>query len=294
MTYTYTIFYVFFYKYTMNLLYNIKIININHSCNLEFLGNKYWTFKLKNTKIEIQNIFKIEYSIIIPAYNEEKRIVNTLKEIDKYLNNKNYTYEIIIVDDWSKDNTIKTIQKLNIKNLEILKNIKNKWKWYSVKKGILKAQWKYILYTDADNSTPIEELDKLNKYIKQYDIIIWSRYLNTSKISIKQSFFRQKIWKIWNLIIKYILIGWIEDTQCWFKLFKHNVAKKVFSMQKINGFGFDMEILLISKLTWLKIKEVPVNWHNSLPSRLRPIKDSFKTLLELIFIKINYWFDWYK
>lgn len=259
-----------------------------------FLWNKYWTFKIKNNSFKEKNNFDIKYSIIIPAYNEENRITETLKKISIFFSNKKHRYEILVIDDWSIDNTIKVLKKIHIDNLKILKNKKNKWKWYSVKHWILKAKWKYILFTDADNSTPIQELKKLEKYIDDFDIVIWSRYCENARVKIKQTKLRQKIWRIWNKIIQYFLLDWIADTQCWFKLFKHNVAKKLFSLQKINWFWFDMEILLAWKSMWYKIKEVPVDWYNSEFSRVRPIRDSFKTLMELVFIKINYWFDWYK
>jgi len=259
-----------------------------------FLWNKYWTFSLKNiTNIEKQN-FHIKYSVIIPAYNENERIWNTLKQITKYFQKWNTTYEIILVDDGSIDSTVEFVRSLWIHNLLIVENRKNKWKWYSVKQGVLASQWKYILFTDADNSTPIEELENLKMYIEDYPIVIWSRYCNNAKVQIEQSWFRKKIWRIWNKIIQYFLLEWIADTQCWFKLFQYNVAKKVFWLQKINGFWFDMEILLAGKSMWYAIKEVPVSWYNSELSRVRPIRDSLKTFCELIFIKINYWFDWYK
>ncbi len=287
----------FMYIFTILLwIYYIisKLITSIIVVTWNFLWNKYWTFKIKNNVFVNKKDFKIKYSIIIPAFNEEKRLPDTLKKVDKYFKNKKFNYEIIVIDDGSSDNTIPKTKKLKLKNLEILKNKKNKWKWYSVKKWVLNANWKYILFTDADNSTPIEELDNLKKYIKNYDIVIWSRYCKNSNIKIKQNKLRQKIWKIWNLIIKYFLIDWINDTQCWFKLFKHNVAKRVFQVQKINGFWFDMEILLAWKSMWFKIKEVPISWYNSNFSRVRPIRDSIKTFFELLFIKINYWFDWYK
>lgn len=259
-----------------------------------FLWNKYWTFKTKNIIYEDKRDFLIKYSIIIPAYNEEKRLPDTLKKINLFFKEKNETYEILVIDDWSIDNTIKTIKNLSIKNLKVLENIKNRWKWYSVKHWVKEANWQYILFTDADNSTPIYELDKLERYINNFDIVIWSRYCENSNIKIKQSKLRQKIWRIWNKIIQLFLIDWIKDTQCWFKLFKHNVAKKIFSLQKIDWFWFDMEILLAGKSMWYGIKEVAVEWYNSDFSRVRPIRDALKTLMELIFIKINYWFDWYK
>jgi dolichyl-phosphate beta-glucosyltransferase len=288
---------LFMYIFTISLwIYYIlsKLLTSAIVVIWNFLWNKYWTFKIKKSKYKEKKEFNLLYSIIIPAYNEEKRILDTLSKVDKFLGKKDFKYEIIVVDDWSKDNTVKIVKNSRIKNLEIIKNKKNYWKWYSVRNGILSAKWKYILFTDADNSTPIEELDNLKKYIEKFDIVIWSRYCKDAKVKIKQWELRQKIWKIWNLIIRYFLLDSISDTQCWFKLFKHNVAKKIFPLQKINWFWFDMEILLAWKSMWFKIKEVPVSWYNSSFSRVRPIRDSLKTFIELLFIKVNYWFDWYK
>ena len=259
-----------------------------------FLWNKYWTFSIKQNKYNEKNNFSIKYSIIIPAYNEEKRLATTLKKINIFLENKKDKFEIIVINDGSTDKTTQIIKKLKIKNLKIFNNKTNKWKGYSVKKWILLAKWKLILFTDADNSTPIEELSKLEKFINSFDIVIWSRYCKKSRIKVKQWYIRQKIGRLWNKVIQILLLDWINDTQCWFKLFKHNAAKNLFSLQKINWFWFDMEILLAGKSMWYKIKEVPIDWYHSQFSKVRPVKDYLKTLLELIFIKINYWFDWYK
>lgn len=261
-----------------------------------FLWNKYWTFKSK-MKLDItqKDDFDIFLSVIIPAYNEEKRIIDTLNKVIKYLSNKDYNYEIIIINDWSKDKTNDIINKsFNDDRIKTISYNNNMWKWYAVKQWMLAGTWKYLLFMDADNSTPIEELDKLLYYKDEYDVIIWSRYMKNSNIIIKQSKFRIAISRVWNFIISLFLIDWITDTQCGFKLFQHNVAKNIFKFQKINWFWFDMEILFIAWIQWIKIKEVPVNWLNDFNSKLSPLKHSVKTLLELVYIKLNYFFDWYK
>lgn len=258
--------------------------------------NKFWTFAIKEDIKKIINNFNydIKYSIVVPAYNEEKRIENTLKEINNFFVDKNEKYEIIVVDDWSKDNTIKVVENIWF-DVKIIKWVKNRWKWYAVKKWILESLWEYVLYTDADNSTPIQEFDKLlNEVSSDYDIAIWSRYLKDSKLEKKQPFYRIIISRLWNFLIKNILIWWFKDTQCWFKMFKNHVAKDIFSKQKTLWFGFDMEILLVSKTIGYSIKEVPVIWIDSPDSRVNPVKDMFKTLKELIIIKFNHLIDWYK
>ncbi len=262
-----------------------------------FLWNKYWTFK-NNSNILIQEKkdFDTYISIIIPAYNEEKRILITINKIVWYLTKEKYIYEIIIVNDWSIDDTEKIIYDLISKNnnIKLISYKTNTWKWYAVKCWMMNWIGKYLLFLDADNSTPIEELKKLIQYVDDYDIVIWSRYLDKSNIIIKQSKLRFFISRIWNFLISAFLIDWILDTQCWFKLFKHNVAKHICKFQKVKWFWFDMELLFIANLLWYKIKETPVNWINDTKSKFSPIKHSIKTFFELIYIKLNYFFDWYK
>ncbi len=233
--------------------------------------------------------YKYEFSIVIPVYNEKNRILKTLNSIYEYFQNENF--EIVIVDDGSNDNTASFIKnkKENIgENIKIISYQPNKGKGYAVKKGIEKAQGKFILFTDADNSTPIEEFKKLLTALKNNnDIAIGSRYLPNSDIKIKQSMSRILIGRLGNLLIQLLLVKKIKDTQCGFKLFKNEVAKNIFKKQTINRWGFDMEILTIAQRLNYKIVEVPISWLNSSDSRLRPIRDTIKTFLELIKIKLN-------
>lgn len=261
-----------------------------------YTANKIWTFRQINNEIiikEPKQKYDLKYSIIVPAYNEEKRIINTLKRALDFFNEKKESYEIIVVNDWSSDNTVKIVSEFD-KKIKIVENGKNMWKWYSIKNWVFHASWEYILFIDADNSTPIENFLKLEKYIDKYDVVIGSRHLSESEIWKKQPIYRRIVWRLWNKLIQFVLLKWIKDTQCGFKLFKHNAANNIFPFQKINRFGFDMEILFISKIKWYSIKEVAVSWFNDEWSRLHPVKDSLKTLYELLYIKLNYWFDWYK
>jgi dolichyl-phosphate beta-glucosyltransferase len=136
----------------------------------------------------------VEVSIILPAYNEEKRIGETLEGILEYLKKRKFTYEIIVVDDGSKDNTIKVVKKFKDDNIKVLKNDPNRGKGYSVKRGILEAKYPLVLFSDSDLATPIEELDKFLEYIDEgYDIVIASRLMKGSNIVIKQPFYRVMI-----------------------------------------------------------------------------------------------------
>lgn len=261
-----------------------------------YFWNKMWTFNKERSEIEIKPFkthFDIKYSIIVPAYNEEKRIIETLKKTQDYFDKKWDKYEIIVVNDGSKDNTIWIVLKFS-KNIRIVENAQNMWKGFSIKNWVYHAVWEYILFIDADNSTPIENFSKLEKYLDKYDVIIGSRYMKESEIGKKQPWYRRMVGRLGNKLINLILMKGIKDTQCGFKLFKYNSAVNIFPFQKINRFWFDMEILFISKIKGYTIKEVAISWFNDEWSRLHPIKDSLKTLWELLYIKINHIFDWYK
>ena len=211
----------------------------------------------------------MKLSVIIPAYNEEKRIAKTLEEVREYL--KNFDGELIVVDDGSTDGTSA------FSNISYPKNM---GKGYAVKKGVERASGDLILFMDADNATPIREVEKLLKF--DSDIVIGSRYLHDSKIEKKQPLSRIMIGRLGNWVIRLLVLDGIKDTQCGFKLFKKNVAKELFSELQTHRFGFDIEILGRAQKKGLTITEVPITWLHNDNSRVRPIRDAFKTLADLI------------
>jgi dolichyl-phosphate beta-glucosyltransferase len=228
--------------------------------------------------------------VVVPAYNEEHRITHTLLKIGEFLKNKKIDAEVIVIDDGSTDKTSQVVksQKSKIPNLTLITLEKNLGKGNAIKTGIMKASGELVLMIDADNSTPIDEYTKLRASLTdEYDIVIGSRYLKDSYVQIRQPFYRIAIGRLGNMLISMFLVKGIKDTQCGFKLFRNAAAKQIFSRQKIKRWGFDMEALVIAKLLHYKTKEVPVSWFNSVETRLRPIHDTFGTLMELIHIKIN-------
>jgi dolichyl-phosphate beta-glucosyltransferase len=234
------------------------------------------------------NFKKMEISIVIPAYNEEKRIGKTLKKVYEYFKEKKIEFEIIVVDDGSNDKTVEIVEKFSFdkKEIRILKHEKNMGKGAAVKTGILNAKGELILFTDADLSTPIEEFEKLKKEIENgYDIAIGSRGLKDSKIVIPQPFYRRIIGKIFPFLVRLIVINDFKDTQCGFKLFKKEAGKKIFSQLKTDGFAFDVEVLARGKKENFKIAEVPVVWINSPYSSVKIFKDSFKMFISLLKIR---------
>lgn len=258
-----------------------------------FLGNKFWTFIAFQNNPDVPETFEYDLSIVIPAYNEENRIKNTLLAVHDYIENEKLNAEIIIISDGSSDNTCEVIKNYQqkIPHLNLIALEKNAGKGFAVRKGIEASRGKYILFTDADNSTPIEEYKKLKKFLEENDaqIAIGSRYLKGSDVKIKQPTYRIFIGRAGNILIRTFLIDGLRDTQCGFKLFTHEAAKNIFSFQKVKRFGFDMEALVVANNLGYKIVEVPVSWFNSAESRVRPFKDALITLKDLVYIKINLW-----
>ncbi len=217
-------------------------------------------------------------SIVIPAYNEEERIVKTLKRIVEYADRHIRDYEIIVVDDGSEDNTALVVKKQKIK---LISYKKNRGKGYAVKQGVLKSKGDYILITDSDLATPIEEYNKLKQFIKEYEIVVGSRTLR-----VKQTWLRIFLGVVFSFIVRLLFHLGIRDTQCGFKLFRKEPAKRIFSMLKTNGFAFDVEALLLAKRIGYKIKEVPVKWTNKKGSKVR-LGHSLKMFMELLRLKFS-------
>jgi dolichyl-phosphate beta-glucosyltransferase len=229
-------------------------------------------------------------SIVIPAYNEENRIGTSLTKIHSFLKKQNYDFEIIIIDDGSKDKTLNLLSKYsqNIHNLIVLRNGRNQGKGFSVKKGVLKSKGDIILFTDADLSTPIEETDKLIGWIKNgYQIAIGSRALPESQVEMHQRWYRELMGKTFNKIIRVILNLNYHDTQCGFKCFKRDAALEVFQSSKVCRFSFDVELLFIAKKQDIRVKEVPVRWYNSPESKLKIVRDSSKMLWDILKLRFN-------
>ncbi len=227
----------------------------------------------------------MKLSIIIPAYNEEKRIISSLNKIYNYLNKKQIDYEVVIVNDGSRDNTVDVIKKIKNNKTTIINNKINKGKGHAVKTGMLNAKGDLLLFTDSDLSTPIEELDKLMRYIDNYDIVIGSRSLQASDVKKKQAFYKVWLGRLGNKAIQLLAVPGIKDTQCGFKLYKRKCLN-IFKKQTINRWGFDFEILFLARKLGYKIKEVPVVWVNAEGSKVKAL-DYPKTFLELLKIRWN-------
>jgi len=223
-------------------------------------------------------------SILVPAYNEEKRLPSTLKKWQKFLvarNNLNYEIsEIIIIDDGSKDKTIFIAQSFEkVLPIEIIRIEKNKGKGNAIKSGVKKATRDLIFIYDADAAVPPEEIEKFLAQIEKYDIVIGSRTLEESKT--KMSSTRRFIGLCFHIFC-YPLLPKIKDASCGAKLFKTKFAKQIFELQKINRFAFDIEILWLAKKMNYKIKEVGVTWQEISGSKVNIFKDSLEMFFSVL------------
>lgn len=231
----------------------------------------------------------IYLSIIIPAYNEQARLAITLSKINSYCDLQDYHYEVIVVDDGSIDNTVEVaLTSLLNKTgrLRVLKNHENRGKGHSVKKGIMESSGDYVLFSDADLSTPIEEMKKLFSALNEkYDIAIGSRSITGAQIKVHQPFYREYMGKFFNKLVQVFALKGIIDTQCGFKLFKGNVARDIAARMQIDGFAFDVEMLYLARLRGSRIKETPITWINSPQSKVDPIRDSLSMFLDVLSIK---------
>lgn len=208
----------------------------------------------------------MELSIIIPAYNEAERIGKTLKSFDWFLRQKSWHYEMLVVDDGSTDNTIACVEhlKAEVKNLHVLPSETNLGKGHAVGLGMLSANGEVRVFSDADGSTPIEELDKLLAPLqnKEADVSIGSRYLENSEIDIPQPLFRRAWSRLANRVVQNILLPGIVDPHCGFKAFTSAAAEHVFAHCRVNEWSFDLEVLALARKEKLRIAEVPVTWMN--------------------------------
>jgi dolichyl-phosphate beta-glucosyltransferase len=230
------------------------------------------------------------FSIVIPAYNEEKRINGSLSDACAYVNDFGMECEIIVVDDGSSDGTARIVEHIAkaVRNVRLVRYEKNKGKGHALRTGVLETKGDFVLVMDADLSTPMDELRKLLPYLSGggFDIAIGSRALALSDIIKKQPWWRRGMGKTFNKLVKTLVIGGFSDTQCGFKLFKGEIARNLFGEAKIDRFAYDVEILALAKKKKYRIKEVPIRWINSPESRVDPVKDSLQMLADLIRIKI--------
>jgi glycosyltransferase involved in cell wall biosynthesis len=231
----------------------------------------------------------VKVSFVIPAFNEATRILDTLRRIAEYRKHLPYATEILVVDDGSTDETADIVERMEHPGLRLIRNRTNRGKGYSVKCGVLAATGDYVLFSDADLSTPIEEMaNLLTAAVKENaDVVVGSRGLDNRYIEKHQSLVRESGGRLFNLMARMLLGMNIRDTQCGFKLFKRTRVQSAFQKQTTDGFGFDPELLFVMSLEGLKILEVPVRWSHAEGSKIRFFRDGVRMFTDLLRIRWN-------
>ncbi|HET8564398.1 MAG TPA: dolichyl-phosphate beta-glucosyltransferase [Candidatus Binatia bacterium] len=234
----------------------------------------------------------IYLSVVIPAYNEAERIPRTLRRLREYLAAASFGYEILVVVDGTTDSTLDVLEKMSgeIPHLKILNRAVNRGKGQSVKEGMLKAAGRVRLFCDADNSTDIAHFDKMKPLLDEgYDLVIGSRDAKDvpdAKQAVPQPRYKRLLGQAGNLFVQFVAVRGIWDTQCGFKAFRSDAAKKIFSRTMIDGWGFDIEVLALARELKYKIGIIPVHWINDPRSHLL-LTDYFRVLRETIRVRYN-------
>ncbi len=240
-------------------------------------------------------------SIVIPAYNEERRLSGSLEKVLAFLQSRDYPAEVIVVDDGSTDNTVGLVEGFMTRYpfVSIIKN-DHRGKGYAVRTGMLAAQGTYVLFSDADLATPIDEVDKLLAFLEDgYDIAIGSREgLGAQRIN--EPGYRHLMGRVFNLLVRLVAVGGFQDTQCGFKCFRHEVAQDLFQRVQLYGAeaglakggmvtGFDVEVLFLALKRGYKVKEVPVQWYYVATTNVSPLLDSVRMFTDVLRVRLNYW-----
>ena len=231
-----------------------------------------------------------DLSIVIPAFNEELRLPQTLESVAAYIKSRGRTVEVLVVDDGSRDGTAAVAESFRgkIPALRVVRNGINRGKGYSVRRGVQEARGRVVLFTDADLSAPIEEADKLVDALQQFDVAIGSRAVDRSLITVHESRFREFAGTIFNKIVRLILRLPFVDTQCGFKAFNRERCRIIFEQQRIEHFGFDPELLYLARHHGLPAVEIPVRWGHSPATKVSMLRDSVGMFLDVFKIRWNF------
>ena len=229
-----------------------------------------------------------DVTIVIPAYNEQARIGTTLVHTLDHLERHHPRGEVLVVDDGSRDETALIAEQIGRGRVRVLKQPRNLGKGAAVRRGMLEARGAYVLFMDADMSTPIEELEKLLAIAEQgFDVVIGSRGLPDSDIRQRQPSLRELMGRGFNVIVRGLVFGGIRDTQCGFKLFRRAAARAIFGELTLDGFAFDVEALMLARKLGYKIREVPVTWYHAPNSKVSPLTDSTRMFADVVRLRLR-------
>jgi dolichyl-phosphate beta-glucosyltransferase len=228
-------------------------------------------------------------SIVIPVFNESSRIADSLSKVREFLGKTSLSFEILVVNDGSTDGTAEIVRRFEREGVRLIHHAENRGKGHSVRSGVLEAFGTYVLFTDADLSTPIDELRKMYDIAERdhADIVIGSRAIDRRYIERHQPRFREIGGIVFNRLVRIGLRLKLHDTQCGFKLFHRGRTRSIFEKQTIDGFGFDPEILFLATRRRLRIREVSVRWSHADDTKVRVIRDGLRMIADLVRIRLN-------
>ena len=229
-------------------------------------------------------------SIVIPAYNEESRIEPTIRDMVAYCRGAGRTFELILVDDGSRDGTSTVGRKLaeEFPELRLIRLAANHGKGYAVRAGVVNAIGSLVLFADADGATPIAEIERLENALHEgADLAVGSRALRASGVRVHAKLYRHLIGRTFHFLVEWLADGGVKDTQCGFKLFRSRAAQDLFSRMRMNGFSFDVEVLVMARQRGYRVAEVPVNWTHQPGSKVRLTLDSLRMAADLIRIRAH-------
>jgi dolichyl-phosphate beta-glucosyltransferase len=228
----------------------------------------------------------VQLSIVIPAYQEQERLGPSLEAITRYLQRRPEPSEILVVDDGSTDKTSDVAA--SFEHVRVLRQPTNRGKGAAVRRGVAESRGQRVLMCDADLSTPIEEVEKLEELLGQgADLVLGSRGIAGSDVQVAQAWYRERLGRGFNLLLRLLGLGDFRDTQCGFKLFDGEVARSLFPVLVLDGFAFDVELLDLAKRRGLDIREVGVIWINSADSRVDPVRDSLRMLRDVVRLRLR-------
>lgn len=232
----------------------------------------------------------IDLSVVIPAFNEASRLTPAVEDLLTYLRGRHLEFELIVVDDGSRDGTAALVAQLSAASREVrlIRLAANQGKGYAVRTGVLNSTGRLVLFADADGATPAGELARLEAAIASGgDVAIGSRALASDEVRVQARWYRRLVGRAFHLLVTSLTVKGVRDTQCGFKLFRGPVAHDLFSRMRMSGFSFDVEVLLMAQRQGYRVAEVPVNWMHVPGSRVSLIRDSLRMARDLFIIRTN-------